>query len=269
MFDSKEALEYHIFQRAGASNDDLKNIRSEIIALAVQRAAMLLHKSTCSSAGIVAGTPFDMSQYTLVARNFPQQQNVSCGANVILMIQSISSMPMISACRNLETPLFEDVSGVLRNKHSCRLHVYSILHAYIIHSNRLTFSKSKQYKRDAIRLQHHSRPWHVDHASCHPRQLSDLTTPDSSSKSILKSSGSLGMTAEPSNDCLDTITCGNGLKAYVHVRDYTRCAKLDAYLNDELIMFMVVKEMKKVFPCNCCPVVYGFTCFQSALRTES
>jgi hypothetical protein len=143
VFDSKKALEYHIFQRAGASNDDLKNIRSEIIALAVQRAAMLLHKSTCSSAGIVAGAPFDMSQYTLVARNCPQQQNVSCGANVILMIQSISSMPMISACRNLETPLFEDVSDALRNKYSCRLHAYSILHTCTIHPNRLTFPESK------------------------------------------------------------------------------------------------------------------------------
>ena len=224
MFDSKEALEYHEFQRAGASNDDLKIIRSEIIGVAVQRAAMPLHKSTCSSAGIVAGTPFDMSHYTLLPQNYPQQQNVSCGANVILMIQSISSMPMISACRNLEAPLFEDVSDALRNKYSCRQRAYSILHACIIHPNRLTFPKSKQYKQDAIRLQHHSRPWHVDHASCHPRQSSDLTTPDSSSKSILKSSGSLGMTAEPSNDLLDTITCGNGLKEYVHVRDYTRCA---------------------------------------------
>jgi pyruvate dehydrogenase complex dehydrogenase (E1) component len=71
VFDSKEALEYHIFQRAGASNDDLNIIRSGIIAVAVQRAAMLLHKSTCSSAGIVAGTSFDMSHYTLVPQNCP------------------------------------------------------------------------------------------------------------------------------------------------------------------------------------------------------
>ena len=176
--------------------------------LAAQQVLWQVHHLTCPSIHSL--------------RNCPQQQNVSCGANVILMIQSISSMPMISACRNLETPLFEDVSGELRNKHSCRLHAYSIFHACIIHSNRLTFPKSKQYTQDAIRLQHHSRPWHVDHASCHPRQSSDLTTPDSSSKGILKSSGSLGMTAEPSNDCLDTIICGNGLKAYVHVKDYMR-----------------------------------------------
>jgi hypothetical protein len=110
----------------------------------------------------------------------------------------------------------------------------------------------------------------LDHASFHPRQLTDLTTPDGLGISILKSSGSLGMTAEPSNGRLDTITFGNGLKAYVHLRDYTRCAKLNAYLNDELIMFMVVKEMKKSIPwqpLSCS--IYGLTCFQSALRTKS
>ena len=33
VFDSKEALEYHIFQRAGASNDDLKIFALELLQL--------------------------------------------------------------------------------------------------------------------------------------------------------------------------------------------------------------------------------------------
>ena len=45
VFDSKDALGHHIFciHNGGASNDDLQNIHSESIAVAMQHAGMLLH----------------------------------------------------------------------------------------------------------------------------------------------------------------------------------------------------------------------------------
>ena len=133
----------------------------------MQRSAMLLHKSACSSEGNAGVTSSNMPKYKLVPQKCPQQQYVSCSANVILMIKSISSMPMGSG---FDKSLFEVTLDMLSNKHPCCLHAYSILYDCIIRPNPLTIPDSKQYQQNAIELKHHSYSWHVDHVSCHSSQ---------------------------------------------------------------------------------------------------
>ena len=74
-------MNFHVFD----SKDAL-----EIIAFNVQCAKMLLHKSSCSSDGKTKVALFNMPKYILIPQECPQQQNVSCGANVILIIKSVS-----------------------------------------------------------------------------------------------------------------------------------------------------------------------------------